>query len=241
MSTKQNSLAELAYLKIREQILQGRLPFGASLSRRSLAKQLGMSPLPVSEALQRLKNESLVEAIPRVGTRVKLPTAEDIRGFYIVREALESMSARRFAENATQAERDELLLLARELDVAYSRCAGTENASVEQLFQLRKMHMRLHLLIAQGAHCQFLFEAIEKNQVLIFNWFLDKLFGYPGLPADWHERLALVLQGTDAEAADRAMRTHVRFRMEELLARLEPYFQLDRSHLLKVIEEHRPN
>src|SRR5437879_2002130 len=60
-----------------------------------------MSLLPVSEALQRLENDGVVESVPRVGTRVCLPTPQDIRERYEIREALESQSARLFAEKAS--------------------------------------------------------------------------------------------------------------------------------------------
>ena len=88
------SLSEHAYLLIRERILKGEIPLGGALSRRKLASELGVSLLPVAEALQRLENEGLVESQPRVGTRVCLPTAQDIRDRYEIREALESQAAR---------------------------------------------------------------------------------------------------------------------------------------------------
>jgi len=94
--------------------------------------------------------------------------------------------------------------------------------------------MDFHLKLASGAHCPFLREAIERNQILIFNWLFDQLFGSPGLPDDWHSALARVLVERDAEAADRAMRRHVRFRMQELLVRLEPYFNLNVAYVAKV-------
>ena len=71
-----------------------------------------MSTLPVTEALQRLQNEALVVTVPRVGTMVRIPTPQDIRGFYTVREALESQAARLFAEKARPLESRELLQLA---------------------------------------------------------------------------------------------------------------------------------
>src|ERR1700759_220682 len=85
---QQGSLAERAYFFIREQILRGELPLGAALSRRQLAQELGMSLVPISEALQRLEGEGLVESKPRVGTRIYMPTPQDIRERYVVREAL---------------------------------------------------------------------------------------------------------------------------------------------------------
>ena len=74
-----------------------------------------MSVVPVSDALQRLSSEGLVESWPRVGTRVRIPTAQDIRGHYVVREALESQSARLFAQKSSPEERAEIQILARTL------------------------------------------------------------------------------------------------------------------------------
>jgi len=232
-------LAQQAYLLIRERILKGELPFGTSISRRELSRELGMSTLPITEALQRLQNEALIQAVPRVGTQVRVPTRQDVMGFYVVREALESQAARLFAEMATAADREELIGRANALDQAYRECANTPHASEEQLYELRNQHMNFHLRIAEGARCPFLYEAIEKNQILVFNWFFDRLFGDPGLPDAWHADLAAVLAGHDAELADRTMRGHVRFRMDEVLVRLEPYFSLRGQHLTTALKLER--
>jgi len=71
-------LAGEAYLILRERILRGELAIGQSISRRKLAVELGMSFLPVSEALLRLENEGWSKAVPP-GTRVRLPTREDVQ------------------------------------------------------------------------------------------------------------------------------------------------------------------
>ena len=110
------SLSHQAYDLIRTGILKGQFPMGAPLSRRQLARELGTSFLPVSEALQRLESEGMVESRPRVGTRVRVPTSQDIRGHYVIREALESQSARLFAEKASSQEREELRRMAERLD-----------------------------------------------------------------------------------------------------------------------------
>ena len=62
------SLAERAYQAIQDRILRGYYPLGAALSRRQLAKELRMSFLPISQALQHLEIDGLVESKPRVGT-----------------------------------------------------------------------------------------------------------------------------------------------------------------------------
>ncbi|HUC77830.1 MAG TPA: GntR family transcriptional regulator, partial [Vicinamibacterales bacterium] len=75
---------------MRERILRGELPIGNVISRRRLAAELGMSLLPVSEAFQRLELEGLLESRPRAGTRVRIPNEQDVRGHYILRQALEA-------------------------------------------------------------------------------------------------------------------------------------------------------
>ena len=81
------SLATEAYEFVKHRILHGELPMGQVISRRKIAAELGMSFLPVSEALLRLEFEGLLESRPRAGTRVRIPSRDDVRGHYIVREA----------------------------------------------------------------------------------------------------------------------------------------------------------
>src|SRR5579872_5241604 len=96
-----SDLAGEAYVVIRERILRGEIPIGHVISRRKIATELGMSFLPVSEAFLRLEFEGLLESRPRAGTRVRIPSLEDVRGHYLVREALEVQAARLFVDTAT--------------------------------------------------------------------------------------------------------------------------------------------
>ncbi|HET6962600.1 MAG TPA: GntR family transcriptional regulator [Terriglobia bacterium] len=210
------SLSERAYLKLREQILKGQLTLGAALSRRKLAAQFGMSLLPVAEALQRLEGEGLVESRPRIGTRVYLPTAQDIRERYEIREALESQAARLFAEKATVRERMEMEKMAGQMDAMFNRCSSGEN-DPEFLFTVHSYHLQFHLRIAECTGCRALCNAIEKNHVLIFNWLYDVAARRPPLPARFHRELMdKISQGT-VEDADRAMRQHIRYGLDSVV------------------------
>jgi DNA-binding GntR family transcriptional regulator len=95
---KNQGLAAEAYATVRDRIIRGELAIGQVISRRKLAAELGMSFLPITEALIRLENEGLLESRPRAGTRVKVPTRQDVEGHYVMREALESQAAMLFAE-----------------------------------------------------------------------------------------------------------------------------------------------
>ena len=212
-------LSERAYLLIRESILRGRVRPGSVFSRRKLAEEYGMSFLPISEALQRLASEGLVESRPRAGTRVRVPTLEEIRGRYVVREALEAQSARLCCERATFAERLELRRMAEQLDTLY---AHTASAGPDFQFVVHTHHLALHMRIAQYGRCQELRDAIEKNQVLIYNWFYDVAAERKSLPRHFHSALVKRVTGTNIRAADDAMRAHVQYGLPYIEARIAP-------------------
>ena len=210
------SLADRSYLEIKNKILKGDLPVGLVLSRRQLAAELAISVPPVTEALQQLEREGLLESKPRVGTRVRIPTRQDVEDRCLVREALETQAARLFAERATAAEKEELLRIGREVDLLYAKC---EAATVDRdfLFSVNTYHMRLHLRIAECAGCGALQEAIEKEQVLVYNWLFDTAVERRTLASDHHARLTEALAtGTPAQA-DAAMRRHIRHGLKEVL------------------------
>jgi DNA-binding GntR family transcriptional regulator len=214
------SLSECAYLAIRERILRGELALGEPLSRRSLAAQLGMSVLPVNEALQRLEADRLVESRPRAGTRVKFPSQRDISESYVVREALEAQAARLFTESATAAQRRELVRKAEHVDVLFNRLAKGE-ADPEFQYVVHSEHARLHMFIAESTGCELLFRLIEGNQVLIHNWLYDVAAGRRALPPRFHRELAAVLTGTSLSASDRQIRAHIRYGLKETIDNMQ--------------------
>lgn len=214
------SLAQRAYLEIRNKILKGDLSVGAAISRRKLAEELNISVPPVMEALQRLEREGLAESKPRVGTRVRIPNPKDVEDRSIVREALETQAARLFAERATSEEKQELRQMGRKVDQLY---AAFESDSVDRdfLFSVNTYHMKLHLRIAECARCPALRDAIEKEQVLIFNWLYDTAVQRRNLASDHHARLADALAAGTPDEADHVMRQHIRIGLKEVLAGLE--------------------
>lgn len=67
---KDSSISDTVTTELREAILAGDFEPGARLVERHLAEQLGVSHIPVREALARLAEEGLVEREPRRGARV---------------------------------------------------------------------------------------------------------------------------------------------------------------------------
>ena len=216
---KEESLSERAYDRIRDKILRGQYPLGAALSRRQLAKELRMSFLPVSEALQHLEIDGLVESKPRVGTRVRIPTKEDILERYALREALETQAARLCAVHADEAGRQELLKMGFRLDQLYSSIAGADE---DFLYSVHTYHLRFHLRIAELGGNSLLRGAIQREQVLVFNWLFDTAAQQRSRPPHFHSQLAAALTASPVEDADRAMREHIRYGMDRVVNAMHP-------------------
>ena len=199
--------------------MRGELPLGMALSRRGLALELKMSFVPISEALQRLEREGLVESKPRVGTRVRIPTARDIEERYVLREALETQAARLFAGRASRERKKEICRMGTHLDRLYEAC-NSVSADTDFLYSVHTYHMNLHMRIAEAAGCQMLRDSIESQQVLIFNWLHDTAAQQRVLPPNFHAALTRALASGDPETADREMRLHIRHGLEEVQARI---------------------
>jgi DNA-binding GntR family transcriptional regulator len=176
---------------------------------------LGISLVPVSEALQRLEIDGLVETEPRKGTRVRIPTPRDLKGHTVVRAALECESARLCSQAATPAERRDILERAAYLDPLRSS-STSEPAQGQLLYAIHSYHVDFHLRIANAGHCDALHRLIEQNGVLVLNWVYDVASGAEILPAGFHTQLARAVVGKDPANASEAMRAHVWWGFEKL-------------------------
>jgi len=214
--------ASNAYRVVRGRIISGEMGLGAPISRRRLASELGVSFLPITEALIRLELEGLVESRPRAGTRVRIPTAQEVRDHFIVREAFEAQAAIAFARAATTRDRSDVQRLARRVDDLSDRGAGC--AAVEA-------HLRFHRRILKGARCPSLVAAIEANDALASAWLsAGGAQRAAAVPSPRHRELACTLCTGSPEESAAAARQHVAGDMQHVLALLEPYFRFRQVH-----------
>lgn len=93
---------------LRERITRGDLPPGTHLVERVLADSLGVSRVPVRDALNLLKGEGFLTQEPRRGVVVTRLSRKDIEELYDVRSALEVLAVRLATERASDEEIEEL-------------------------------------------------------------------------------------------------------------------------------------
>jgi len=150
--------------KLREAIFNMRFPPGTRLIERELCELTGVSRTLIREALRELEGEGLVQLLPK-GPAVSVLTAEDARGIYDVRAALEGLAGRCCAQNATPATIAALRAALRDVEATYldATSSGSEKLAAKSRFYdaifagagnpvltdvVRKLHGRINLLRA---------------------------------------------------------------------------------------------
>jgi DNA-binding GntR family transcriptional regulator len=205
------SLAERAYLAIRDMIVSLDLRPGAVIDERRLMQQLGIGRTPIREALRTLAQEGLVEVYPRRGMFVTSVEIHDLASLAEVRSVLESSAARLAAERATDDDRDAVTALLDELE---------QHEALGQR-QLMALDERIHRQVYRAAHNEFLESSLERYYVLALRiWYLalDQARELEQAVLDHREILEAIRDG-DADRAESAMRRHV-VEFEETMRRV---------------------
>lgn len=109
---------EYAYSLLREAILTGQRAPGERLVMDHLSKEMGISPIPLRGALQRLQTEGLVEITPHSGAVVTVISQAEIGEIFLLLAALEELAFRQAAGRAQATDLLELKRLLTEMDQA---------------------------------------------------------------------------------------------------------------------------
>ncbi|WP_410640438.1 GntR family transcriptional regulator [Amycolatopsis sp. lyj-346] len=196
------SLAEQAYLFIRDRLVMLDIPPGSPLNEEELGTALGMGRTPIREALKRLESERLVVAYPRRGTFATDVNISDLAHISEVRRTLEPMATAAAAERATTADRTTLTELRAQLDAGVP---DGDNAG------LLRTDLALHRAIYRCVHNPFLEDTLIRYDNLatrIWCVFVPRLSGMAGHVDEHVPLLTAIIEG-DAEKAAALTLEHV--------------------------------
>lgn len=115
----ERTLVDRAVDVLREEIVAGELAPGDRVHLADAAGRLGMSMVPVREALRSLASEGLVVAIPQRGYRVSAVSAEDLEDTYRLRLVLDPMATELAVPRMSEEDLDELRETMDSLQLAY--------------------------------------------------------------------------------------------------------------------------
>jgi DNA-binding GntR family transcriptional regulator len=191
------------YAALRDALVSGALEPGRRLSENELAELLGVSRTPVREALVRLRDDRLVEIVPQLGTfvsRISLPAMADAQ---FIREALECAAVRLAAERA-----DDSDVAALEATVRRQH----EAVAADDFERFYALDDELH-----GAICVLSGHGIAWSIAERANGHLNRVRrmslpqpGYLEKMVAEHEAVVDAVRAHDPDAAERALRHHLR-------------------------------
>jgi DNA-binding GntR family transcriptional regulator len=202
LKKEHKSLEQRAYEVIKDMIIFGTLKPNERLKEVKIADQLGVSRTTVTKAFIRLKGEYLLEDSPTQGVQVRLSTPEEALEAYEIREVLEGLASRIAVRVLSDETIDELIARF----VAYS-----QNPASDYSDDYVRLNFEMHQMISQCL-------VNRAARMLIVNMTMQtRLFGNKnpyytnvGESIQKHLDILYALKKRDEDAAENAMRSHIR-------------------------------
>lgn len=197
---RRKRLADETASVLREMILVGELRPGERYTQDELAGRLGVSTMPVREALLRLTHEGLVEGSPNRSFRVSRTTRDDIRDIYWMHAELAGELAARASERI---DADELGVLRQWLEANLAATNGEDYTAMEAT------NWAFHRVINLAASSPKLTLLLRRTLTFIPQNFYSALPEWRGLSERGHRELFEAIARRDGDAARAAAAQHV--------------------------------
>ena len=188
---------------IKALIMDHRIAPGARVPIDGLARELGVSPTPVREALARLESAQLVVKEPLRGYRTTpLLTPGQLDDLFQFRLLIEPWAAARAAERTGADGRARLTAELASVDAPHDDTYAAYRAFTAH-------DARFHLLVAELAGSEQVREAFQRTHwhLHIYRLHYDRGIGPKALAE--HRKVSDAVLAGDAAAADAAMREHL--------------------------------
>lgn len=202
---KRETLADSVYFQLKTAIMRGRLRDGSELKQGELAAQLGVSRVPVREALRRLQAEHLVVAEPFQCFVVTSLDSDQVMELLELREEMEVFALARTLASDTKQHRIEAAKTA-----AKSLTLSQDDES--WLAADREFHRELNGTTTAVA------AIIEDIRERVHRYYLSSpaVLQRRREVVKEHEALIAALEKGDEDALERAIRYHVRATRQHL-------------------------
>ena len=202
--------SDVAYRKVKSMIFRGSLGPGQRLVERTLARELGVSRIPVREGLARLESEGLVRSVPNSATFVEDFVPRDVLEIFSMRLLLEPLAARL---NAARPSAKLVIHLRRQCSRMADHVAAGDWARLEEA------DYQFHRLIVRASAHRRLLRAYDGSHIHI----IGLKAGRANMPASQassaaleHERIVRCIERGDPDAAERAAHDHVKRAMTRI-------------------------
>lgn len=150
MMLQRDTLPMQVLNKLMDWIMDGKLKMGEKLNTEELARQLGVSRMPIREALKSLEKMGLAESTPYVGVKLVSLEQEDVLQIYLMRQLLEPLAAGEACKKITEEQIHEL----EEIHKEYIPIVEADEIDAKKLYlQNRKFHFAIYSISEMDRVC----------------------------------------------------------------------------------------
>jgi DNA-binding GntR family transcriptional regulator len=217
------SAQQATHAKLRAMIFSGEFQAGQPLRQEEIARQLGVSRLPVREALNRLATEGLVELKPRRGFFVTSLNADEIEDIFDMRAMLEERAGYLATKSRTTADADALDIAVRALDIAIDAPIAFDHWADLNL----RFHTRLYQSCARKHLCRQI--DLLRDTVAPFIRILASQDGELQRSQAEHRQMASFFRAGDAAAVGKICREHCDYTARGLVKQLRAMSAVDQT------------
>ncbi|MCI0395247.1 MAG: GntR family transcriptional regulator [Chloroflexi bacterium] len=201
MSTLFRSKNEVVYDLLHKSIIQGEYRPGERMVIDELAGKLGVSQIPIREALRQLEADGFVSIEPYVGATVTEISADFIFEIFALLETMEAACSRTACRCMSQEELETLADLVRQMDA----CVADHDRWSEQ-------NKRFHLLISDYAHTGLIRGMMEKVldhwDRLRLHYLKDVLGQRIATAQEEHRQIMAAFRRRNTDEVERLIRAH---------------------------------
>jgi DNA-binding GntR family transcriptional regulator len=198
----------LAYRRLRELIVLGRLAPGARIIETTIADRLGVSRTPVRAALQRLQQEGYV-IVPNPGQQSRMAVApltqDDAVELFSMVSAVEGLAANGAARK-TDRERAAVAVELRALNTELLSAASAERRDVNRVFVLDQQFHRRVVEAGAGPRLLALHESFKPQSERYGRIYSSALSDEMPTSVREHDDVIRAIEAGDADGAEAAMR-----------------------------------
>lgn len=201
MSTVFKSKKEIVYETLRTDIVNGKFKPGTRLVIDELASQLGVSQIPIREAITQLEADGFVTIEPYVGATITQIDANFIFEVFALLEAMEVICSRAACRVMTDEEMDQVDAMIQKMD----QSVDTPNVWSEQ-------NREMHIFICKCARTELVTKMLSK---VFDHWERLRLHYLTGVARNRireaqqeHREILQALRLRDADKAEQAIREH---------------------------------
>jgi len=220
LSNRFKSKKEIVYNQLRQEILEGVHPPGTRLVIDEQANRLGVSQIPIREAVHQLEADGFVTIAQHVGATVTDLDANFIYEVFALLESMEVICSRTACRTITDDQLKELAAMIDEMDAT----VGDPNV-------WSKQNKAMHLFLCDVAETVL----VRKMMLKVFDhWdrlrfhYLQNVLGHRIREAQAeHKQILTALQERDVDKVERIVRLHNQGALQSYIKYLQSQGHLD--------------